>query len=82
MWEKPQISNKYWTRTPKFETFLKIWGQFIYVIMIGWVMEYTFQIPDDIRDLEVDGEPSKENLFQQTVLLMNGTYIVLPWTYL
>lgn len=41
-------------------------------------MEYTFQIPDDIRDLEVDGEPSKENLFQQTVLLMNGTYIVLP----
>ena len=29
-----------------------------------------------IRDLKVDGCPSKENLFGQSALLMNATYIV------
>ena len=31
-----------------------------------------------IRDLKVDGCPWKENLFGQSVLLMNATYIVFP----
>ena len=30
------------------------------------------------RNLEVDGCPSKENLFGQSALLMNATYIVFP----
>ena len=30
------------------------------------------------RNLEVDGCPSKENLFGQFVLLMNATYIFFP----
>ena len=29
-----------------------------------------------IRNLEVDGYPSKENLFVQTVLLMNVMYVI------
>ena len=30
------------------------------------------------RNLEVDGCPSKENLFGQSTLLMNTRYIVFP----
>ena len=30
------------------------------------------------RNFEVDGGPSKENLFGQFVLLMNATYSVFP----
>ena len=30
------------------------------------------------RDLEVDVCPSKENLFRESALLMNVTYIVFP----
>ena len=31
-----------------------------------------------VRNLEVDGRPSKENLFGQSPLLMNATYIAFP----
>ena len=36
--------------------------------------------PSMIRNLELDGCPSKENLFGQSTLLMNATYIVFPWS--
>ena len=30
-----------------------------------------------IRDLEVDGRPSRENIVGQSALLMNGTLLIL-----
>ena len=41
---------------------------------VNLVKEYDIQT----RDLKVDGRPSKENLFGQSALLMNATYIVFP----
>ena len=38
-----------------------------------------YKIICQTRNLEVDGGPSKENLFGQSWLLMNAMYIVFPY---
>ena len=40
---------------------------------------YTQILIIQIRNLEVDGCPSTENLSGQSALLINATYIVFPW---
>ena len=42
--------------------------------------QIEIDMPSMIRNLELDGCPLKENLFGQSTLLMNATYIVFPWS--
>ena len=44
--------------------------------------KFSLVVLDYNRDLKVDGCPSKEDLFGQSTLLMNVTYIVFPSSYL
>ena len=46
-------------------------------IIIAYFLEY-YQCVHETSYLEVDGYPSKENLFLLAALLMNAMYIVFP----
>ena len=48
-----------------------IFDEYYYLFLIYLIFFNT-------KNLEVDGCPSKENLFEQSALLMNATYIAFP----
>ena len=46
--------------------------------MLYYFLKSYQEVPEAIRNLEVEGRRSKENLFGQYAFLMNAVHIVFP----
>ena len=51
----------------------------LYIFYFFYQLSLLYCVLGDISNLELDGSPTKENLFGQSALLMNPMYIAFAW---